>query len=85
MWTKVFSPLACLVITLFAIPAGIATGRQSVFRGIVTALCMFFAFYGFTVLLMILAKKGFCPPLLAAALPDAVFFIAGLRMFWRQR
>ena len=85
IWAKVFSPLACLVITLFAIPAGIATGRQSVFRGIVTALCMFFAFYGITIGFMILAKKGLCPPLVAAALPDVVFFFIGLRMFWRQR
>ena len=85
IWAKVFSPLACLVITLFAIPAGIATGRQSVFRGIVTALCMFFAFYGITIGFMILAKKGLCPPLVAAALPDVAFFFIGLRMFWRQR
>ena len=34
---------------------------------------------------MILAKKGLCPPLVAAALPDVVFFFIGLRMFWRQR
>jgi len=85
IWAKVFSPLACIVITLFAIPAGIATGRQSVFRGIITALCMFFSFYGLTIALMILAKKGFCPPVVAAALPDVVFFFVGLRLFWRQR
>jgi lipopolysaccharide export LptBFGC system permease protein LptF len=79
------SPLACIIITLFAIPAGIATGRQSVFKGIVGALAMFFAFYGLTIGFMILAKRGMCPPLLAATLPDVVFFGIGCHLFWRQR
>lgn len=85
IWSKVFSPLACLVITLFAIPAGIATGRQSVFRGIVGALGMFFAFYALSIGLMICAKKGWCPPLPAAILPNVVFLALGIRMFWRHR
>ena len=79
------SPLACIIITLFAIPAGIATGRQSVFKGIVGALCMFFAFYGLTIGFMILAKRGICPPILAAVLPDVTFLAIGCYMFWRQR
>ena len=33
VWAQAVAPLACIVITLFAIPMGIATGRQSVFRG----------------------------------------------------
>ncbi len=82
---QIFAPLACIVITLFAIPAGIATGRQSVFKGIVTALGMFFAFYAVTIVCMILAKKGWAPPLLAAVLPDIVFFAVGCHLFWRQR
>jgi len=85
IWAKIFSPLACLVITLFAIPAGVATGRQSVFRGILCALGMFFAFYGLTIGLMILSKKGLCPPIIAAALPSVVFLAIGGRLFWRQR
>ncbi len=85
LWAQLFSPLACIVITLFAIPAGIASGRQSVFRGIVSALLMFFSFYGLTIGCMILAKRGMMPPLLAAALPDALFFVIGVVMFRRNR
>lgn len=85
IWAQIVAPLACLVITLFAIPAGIATGRQSVFKGIVGALGMFFAFYGLTIGCMILAKRGLMPPLLAAILPDIVFFAIGCHLFWRQR
>ncbi|MGN0846071.1 MAG: LptF/LptG family permease [Kiritimatiellia bacterium] len=82
---QMVAPLACIIITLFAIPAGIATGRQSVFRGIVTALCMFFAFYALTIGCMICAKKGWLPPIPAAILPDVVFLVVGCRLFWRQR
>lgn len=85
IWFQVVSPLACLVITLFAIPAGIATGRQSVFKGILGALGMFFAFYALTIVFMVLAKKGWCPPLPAALVPDVVFFGIGCWLFWRHR
>jgi len=84
-WAKAVAPLACLVITLFAIPAGVATGRQSVFKGIVGALAMFFAFYALTIGFMIVAKKGLCPVPIAALTPDAVFLAAGLYLMRRQR
>ena len=85
VWAQIVAPFACLVITLFAIPAGIATGRQSVFKGIVGALGMFFAFYGLTIGFMVLAKQGLCPPVVAAVLPDVLFFAIGCHLFWRQR
>ena len=85
IYSKIVSPLACIIITLFAIPAGVATGRQSVFKGIMGALGMFFAFYGLSILFMIFAKRGLCPPLIAAVLPDIVFFGIGGYLFWRQR
>ncbi len=85
LWAQMVAPLACVIITLFAIPAGIASGRQSVFKGIVGALGMFFAFYGLTILFMVFAKKNWCAPMAAAILPDIIFFIIGLVMFWRHR
>ena len=84
-WAQLMSPFACIVITLFAIPAGIATGRQSVFRGILGALGMYFAFYGITIGFMVAAKNGWCPPVPAAVLPVAAFLALGIRSFYRQR
>ena len=55
------------------------------FKGIVGALAMFFAFYALTIGFMVLANLGMCQPALAAFLPDAVFFVIGCRLFWRQR
>jgi lipopolysaccharide export system permease protein len=85
VWAQIASPFACLVITLFAIPYGIATGRQSVFRGVLCALGMYFAFYGTTILMMVLAKNGWFPVVPAALLPDVVFIALGVRAFRRQR
>lgn len=84
-WAQIMSPWACLIITLFAIPAGIASGRQSVFKGILGALGLYFAFYSLTIALMVLAKNGLVPPLPAAVLPAVVFLILGIRSFLKQR
>ena len=84
-WAQIMAPLACIIITLFAIPAGIASGRQSVFRGILGALGLYFAFYGFTIAMMVVAKNGWCPPILAAILPAAVFLLVGIHAFFKQR
>jgi len=85
VWAQLVSPFACIIITLFAIPAGIASGRQSVFKGILGALGMFFGFYGLTIACMIVSKNGWLNPVAGAVLPDIVFFILGVRSFYRQR
>ncbi len=85
IWSQALAPLACLVITLFAIPAGIATGRQSVFKGILGALGMFFTFYGISIGCMALAYVGWVPVVPAALAPHVVFLVVGTWMFWRQR
>ena len=84
-WEKIMAPLACIIITLFAIPAGIASGRQSVFKGVLGALGMFFAYYGLNIGCMIVAKNNWCPPIPAAVLPAIVFLVLGIRGFIRQR
>jgi len=85
LWAQIASPLACIIITLFAIPAGVATGRQSVFKGILGALGMFFAFYACTIGCMVLSRLGYLPAIPAAFLPDVVFLAVGIVLFNRQR
>lgn len=84
-WAGVTAPFACIIITLFAIPAGVASGRQSVFKGILGALGMFFAFYALTILCMILAQIGYMNPICAAFLPGVIFLAIGGRLFYNQR
>jgi len=85
LWAQIMSPWACLIITLFAIPAGIASGRQSVFKGILGALAMYFAFYGTTIGFMVVAKNGWCNPVFGAVFPDALFLVLGILAFLKQR
>ena len=84
-WAKILAPFACIVITLFAIPAGVATGRQSVFKGILGALGLFFSFYGTVIACMVCADAQWLPPLVAAFLPYVVFLLLGLRAFSKQK
>jgi len=84
-WAQIMSPFACIIITLFAIPAGISSGRQSVFRGIIGALGMYFSFYGVVIGAMVAAKAGVANPVFAAVFPAALFLVLGLRSFLKQR
>lgn len=82
---QIVAPFACIIITLFAIPAGIASGRQSVFKGILGALVMFFAYYALVIGAMVLATMALLPPILAAVAPPVIFLILGMRSFHAQR
>lgn len=79
------APLACVVIALFAIPAGVATGRQSVFVGVLTAILLFLLFYVMNMTFGVFTKKGALPLWIGATTPDLVMFAAGLYMFRKQR
>ena len=82
---RLASPFSCLIITLFAIPAGVATGRQSVFKGVLIAVALFFGFYAVSISCMVLAKNMLLPVLIGAWLPNILFLAAGLYLFQRQR
>lgn len=82
---RVAIPWSAIVITLFAIPAGVATGRQSVVRGIILAIGLFLLFFAMTFLCEYGAQVGWLTPWIGAWLPNLVFFLAGLVLFQNQR
>jgi LPS export ABC transporter permease LptG len=83
--SKLAVPFSCLIITLFAIPAGIATSRQSVFKGVIVGISMFMGFYAANIGCMILAKNSLMPIILGAWLPNLAFFVTGLILFHKHR
>ncbi|NLB69739.1 MAG: YjgP/YjgQ family permease, partial [Lentisphaerae bacterium] len=83
-WYRIASPWSCVVITIFAIPAGISTGRQSVMKGIIIALAAFFSFYALTLALKFFAYHSTFPAIIAALLPNVVFLSLGGVMFSKQ-
>ncbi len=82
---RLAAPWSCVVITLFAIPAGVATGRQSVFSGVLMALGLFFLFFAATMLCMVAVRNGFISAPAGAWLPNILFLCAGAALFHRQR
>lgn len=77
------SPWACVVITLFAVPAGLTTARQSVLRGVFAALAAFFGFYALTHVGVFLGTQGALAPWLAAWAPNAICFSASCVLYRR--
>ena len=71
------APWACVIITLFAVPAGLATARQSILKGIFTALGAFFFFYAMTHFCGFMGQRGLLAPIVAAWLPNIVFLVIG--------
>jgi len=77
-------PWACLIVTLFAIPAGAATGRQSAITGIFLALGFFFSFYALDRIGMFISIKQLVAPFVGAWLSNMVFLAAGLLLLARM-
>ena len=75
------APFSIILVTLFAIPAGIASGRQSVFRGILLSLGLFLSYYAITALAMLLTNQGWIKPALAVMLPSIIFGTSALFLF----
>ena len=85
-WAQALAPLACIVMALISIPAGIATSRQTVFKGVLGAIALFFAFWAVTLggKAAVVTSSAF-PPVLVAAFPYALFLFIGWRLFRRHR
>ena len=81
-WAQALAPLACIIMILFSIPAGVASSRQSVFKGVVVALALFFLFWAVTLgCKAAVSLYSSVPPILAAVLPHALFLVLGCRLF----
>ncbi len=82
---RIALPWACLIVTIFAIPAGASGGRRSMISGVFTAIALFFGFYLLIQFGMYFGKKALILPWLGAWLPNIVFLLAGMLMFRRIR
>jgi lipopolysaccharide export LptBFGC system permease protein LptF len=78
-------PWACLVVTLFAVPAGARTGRQSALVGVFLAVACFFLFYAAEHVGMYVGIRQWVTPWVAAWLPNLGFLVGGAYMLFRAR
>lgn len=85
IFNRFSNPLSCVVITLFAIPFGVATGRQSVFIGVLSAIVLFLLFYVMNITCGALAQGAYLPIKVGATLPSVIFLGTGIYLFYKQR
>ena len=83
--SRLAMPWACLIVTLFGIPAGARHGRQSALTGVFIAVGFFFAFYALMQVGVLLGKGRLIWPWLGAWLSNIVFLTAGLQMVKNMR
>ncbi len=85
IYARLASPWACVVIVLLAVPAGVASGRQSVFMGVLMAISSFVAYFALTIFCMAMAKKDWISIGVGAWLPNLLFLLIGIVLFRRQK
>lgn len=78
-------PWACLVVTLFGIPVGAKSARQSAVTALFLAIFCFLAYYLLVQVGTLLGTRGIVWPWLAAWLSNLVFMTVGSVMLVRMR
>jgi lipopolysaccharide export system permease protein len=78
-------PWACIIVTLFGIPAGARSAREGVVKGVLFSILCFFVFYAMTQVGIFLGKRQLVWPWLGAWLANIVFLATGVRMLVRMR
>jgi lipopolysaccharide export system permease protein len=76
-------PWGCLMLTLFAIPAGARTGRQGIMPAVFTAIALMVGYYAMSSLGLLLAPAT--PAWLAAWLANIISFTGGIALLARMR
>ncbi|MFC1498755.1 LptF/LptG family permease [Verrucomicrobiota bacterium] len=82
---RIALPWACFIVTLFGIPAGAKSSRQSALTGVFIAVAFFFAFYMLNQVGMFLGIKRIIAPWLGAWLSNIIFLIVGIIMTVRMK
>jgi len=82
---RLATPFICLIVTLIGVPVGAHTGRHGAFRGIMTAMMLFFGFYLLQLGAQALGKQELIAAWLGGWLPILVFGLASPLFIHRMR
>ena len=77
-------PWVCFVVVFLAAPLGIVYSRRGMLGGVGAAIALFFLLVFSSALFIALGKGNRIPPLVAAWLPVAVFFLIGVILLWMR-
>lgn len=88
-WTmlhrRLAMPWACLVVVIFAIPAGARSARSGAVLGTTLALIAFFGFYALIQIGTIIGSRGWVAPWIGAWLANVTFTLLGAVMINRLK
>lgn len=82
---KVALPVTCFIIALFGAPLAITSPRAGAALGIAISLGTTVVFLLLTQITKAVGAGGLIDPVVAAWIPNAVFFLTGLILFFRAR
>ena len=85
MHNRLAMPWACIVVTLFGIPAGARSGRQSLVNALLFVILIFLAFYAINLGGLYLGKQRFLAEWVSAWLSNIVFLSIGIIMSYKLR
>ena len=85
MHSRYAMPLTCLIVVWLSVPLAMRVNRRGPMMSIGVALCLVVAFFILTQLVSKMGMGARIPPVLAAWLPDAVFFVVGGVLLWRNQ
>ncbi|MEM7387489.1 MAG: LptF/LptG family permease, partial [Verrucomicrobiota bacterium] len=81
---RIAAPWSCLVIAFVATPLGIVFSRRGMMGGVALAIFFFAAILFITELFLALGRTGHIAPILAAWIPNLLFFLIGMGLLFMR-
>ncbi len=85
LYLKLSVPLANLIVIFIGAPLALTSHRQGMAFGFGLAVILGFGLWGALAVGRALGQNGTLPPMLAAFLPDMIFFAMGLVLLFRAK
>ena len=82
---RIAGPAACFVFVLLAVPFGVFHTRAGMIKGVITSILLCLGYYLIASFFISLGQKGMVLPVLAAWLPNVLFFGVGAALVTRMR
>ena len=74
---KIAFPFVCIIAVLVGIPFAIKTQRGGFIKGIGISVMLFLAYYGISIISIMMGKNGYLTPFISVWIPNVIFMIFG--------
>lgn len=81
--SRIAIPASCLIFALTGALAALRFSRSSPFIGLMVSLILVAMYYNLHIICQIIGQNGWLPPLQSAWLPNTLYVILGILLYWR--